>query len=206
MGKKWMACAALAAFLAMGGVAAADEITDAIQEGLRQYQAGEFTQAAQSLDFAAQLVRQKKGGELQSLLPKPLDGWTAEDAENQAMAGAYFGGGVAAQRNYTKNPPQGVDNYEPATVSLQIVTDSPAMQGLMMMLSNPMYATADGGKLTQIAGQRAVVKYDSSARSGSIRMAVANRFMVTLEGNAVTQEELTEYAKKIDYAKLSALP
>lgn len=44
----------------------ADEIKDAIQEAIDAYEAGDYSAAAGQLDYAAQLVRQLKGGKFRS--------------------------------------------------------------------------------------------------------------------------------------------
>jgi hypothetical protein len=77
---------------------------------------------------------------------------------------------------------------------------------MMMLLSNPMFATADGGKLEQIAGQRAVVKYNPSDKSGEISMVVNNRFLVSVQGNYVTRDELKAYAAAVDFKRLASIP
>jgi hypothetical protein len=79
------------------------------------------------------------------------------------------------------------------------------LQGMMMMFNNPMMAGADGGKLQKIAGEKAIVKYDARQKSGEIRLAISNRFLVTVEGDEVSLEDLKAYAGKIDYKKLAAL-
>ncbi|MDZ7582039.1 MAG: hypothetical protein U5R30_16000 [Deltaproteobacteria bacterium] len=68
-------------------------------------------------------------------------GWKAEDAKSQSMGSAMFGGGVAAERSYVKGD---------SRVNVTIITDSPMMQAMMMMFSNPMMATSDGGKQEKI--------------------------------------------------------
>ncbi len=175
----------------------ADEVTDSINEGLKHYQSGEFADAVQSLDYASQLIRQKKGGQLEAFLPEPLPGWKAEDAKSQAMGAVMFGGGVTAERSYVKGD---------SRVNVRILTDSPMMQGIMMMFSNPMLATSDGGKLEKINGERAIVKYSNDSRDGDINLVIANRFLVAVEGNAVAREDLVAFAQKIDFKKLAAMP
>jgi hypothetical protein len=179
------------------GSAQADDVIDSINEALEAYNAGKFGDAVGSLNYAAQLIGQKKGGQLVDLLPEPLDGWTAEEAESQAMGAAMFGGGVSAGRRYVK---------ENASVEVQIVTDSPLMQGMMVMFTNPAFAASDGGKLEKIKGQKAIVKYSEADRQGSINIMVANRFLVIFEGADVTRDELTAYAQVFDYGKLAAMP
>ncbi len=178
------------------GLAFADDVTDAINEALQYYQDGKYSDAMTSLNYASQLIGQKKGGDLQSFLPQPLAGWEAEEATSQSMGAAMLGGGVSAERQYNKGS---------GSVRIQIVTDSPMLQSMMMMFGNPMLAGADGGKLEKIAGEKAIVKYNAADKSGDIKLVVANRFLVTLDGNDVSLEDLKAYAAKIDYKKLAAM-
>jgi uncharacterized protein YdeI (BOF family) len=205
MKRIWL-LAVVVIFLAAGLPALADDVTDAIGEALSQYNQGDYTGAAGTLDFAAQLIRQKKGGELEQALPGPLPGWQAQDASSQAASHAFLGGAVSAARNYSKEVANDEGYDEAPSVTVQIVTDSPALQGMMMLLSNPMFATADGGKLEQIAGQRAVVKYNPSDKSGEISMVVNNRFLVSVQGNYVTRDELKAYAAAVDFKRLASIP
>ncbi len=177
--------------------AGADDVTDSINEGLDYYKQGEYTSAAESLNYASQLIQQMKGKSLESFLPTPLDGWTAEPASSQSASAAMMGGGVTASRTYTKDS---------SSVEVQIITDSPMMQAMMMMFSTPMLATSDGGKLKKINGEKAIVKYDSANRGGEIQIVVANRFFVMIEGRDVNQEDLNAFAKDIDFKKMAAMP
>ncbi len=184
-------------FVAFASLGYADDITDSINEALQHYKNGKNSDAVESLNYASQLIQQKKGEGLESLLPPPLSGWTAQESRSQSASAAMFGGGVTAERKYTK---------EAATVTVQIITDSPLMQGVMMMFSNPMFAASDGGKFEKIGAQKAIVKFDSTNKTGEIKIVVANRFFVLIEGQAVSEEEVKKYAKAIDYKKLAALP
>ena len=196
--KHLAAVIAVSLFITTAATALADDVTDSVNEALQLYQDGKFTEAVNSLNYASQLIQQKKGASLESVMPAALSGWTAEEASSQAAGAAMFGGGVTAERRYTKG--------ESTSVKIQIVTDSPMLQAVMMMMGNPMFATSDGGKLETIGGQKAIVKLDAENKSGEIQIVVANRFLVTLEGQDVVKDDLTAYAKAIDYAKLAALP
>ena len=177
--------------------AMADDVTDSINEAMAQYKKGEYAAAIGSLNYASQLIGQKKGESLETLLPKPLAGWEADKATSQAAGAAVFGGGVTANRSYRK------DDKE---VSVSYITDSPMLQGIMMMFSNPMFATADGGKLEKINGQKAIVNYDEDGKSGEIKLVIANRFLITIEGSNVDLKDLKDYAGSIDFNKLASLP
>jgi len=181
--------------LAVSGYA--DDIEDSIKEALKFYENGEYQEAVESLNYASQLIQQKKGKGLESFLPKPLSGWTAQDASSQAAGTAMFGGGVTAERKYSKGS---------SSISVKLMTDSPLVQTMSMMFSNPMFTTSDGGKLERIGQQKAVVKHDSKTKRGEIKIVVANRILVMIDGREVTKEDLIGYAKAIDYKKLKSLP
>ncbi|MEA1969713.1 MAG: hypothetical protein U9N77_16025 [Thermodesulfobacteriota bacterium] len=51
----------------------ADDITDSINEALSAYNDGEYSAAVESLNYASQLINQKKGDSLSFLLPEPVN-------------------------------------------------------------------------------------------------------------------------------------
>ncbi len=173
-----------------------DDIEDSIKEALQFYENGEYKDAVESLNYASQLIQQKKGKSLEAFLPEALSGWTSQGAASQA-SGAMFGGGITAERKYSKGS---------SSISIKIITDSPLMQGMMMMFSNPMLATSDGGKLERIGGQKAIVKFNPERKKGEIKIVVANQFLVLIDGRGITKNDLEAYAKAIDYKKLKSLP
>jgi hypothetical protein len=80
------------------------------------------------------------------------------------------------------------------------------MQGMMMMFSNPMMATSDGGKLEKINGERAIVKYSKENKDGNINIVIAGRFLITVDGNDVDRQDLIAFAQGIDFKKLAVMP
>lgn len=184
-----------AGMLASGAVLRADDVTDQIDEAMKAYKENDFATAAQGLEAAAQLIRQKRAEGFKAYLPGAPAGWTAEDAASSAAGAGFFGGGVTAERNYTKGD---------ASVSVKLVTDSPMLQGMLMLVNNPMFASSDGGKLERIKGQKAIVKHDATGKSGSINIVVAGSLLVTIEGSNVTAADLKLFAEAIDYAKIAA--
>lgn len=191
----------VAGMLTVGPVAVAaaaeDEVLTSINEGTDFYNNGEYAEAVTSLNYAVQLIQQKKGDVLKQILPAPLDGWEAQDADSQAAGAGMFGGGVTAERRYRKGDSE---------ITIRMITDSPMMQGVMMMFSNPMFATSDGGRLERIGKQKAIVKYDESRKSGDLQMVVNNRFLVSVEGDDVARDDILAYAAAIDVKKLAELP
>jgi hypothetical protein len=200
--KMWISGRALAIGMCMGvlscGTVFADEITDSISQGLDQYKKGSYAEAMTSLNFAAQKIGQIKADGLKMFIPQPLAGWTADEVVSQAAGMAMFGGGLSAEGRYHKG--------DKGDVTVKIVSDSPLLQGMMMLVSNPMFATSSGGKLEKIKNQTAIVKYETQAKRGDINVVVAGKVLVTVEGNEVSQDDLMAYAKAIDYDKIAVLP
>lgn len=200
--KRWISGRAVALSLCMGvfscGPVFADEVTDSIMQGLNQYKEGSYTEAMTSLNSAAQQIAQIKADGLKVFIPKPLSGWTADEVVSQAAGTAMFGGGMSAEGRYRKG--------EKGDVTVKIVTDSPLLQSMMMLISNPMFATSSGGKLEKIKNQTAIVKYEAQEKRGDINVVVAGKVLVTVEGNDVSRDDLTAYAKAVDYEKIAALP
>jgi hypothetical protein len=172
----------------------ADDVTDSIDEAIKAYKANDFAAAAQSLDAAAQLVRQKRSDQFKAVLPDAPSGWTAEDATSESAGAAMFGGGISAERHYTKGD---------SSVTVKLITDSPVMQAVIMMMGNPMFANADGGKLERIKGQKAIFKNKDG--SGSVNVVVNGSMLVQIEGTDVKDADLRAFAEAIDYAKLGGM-
>lgn len=179
------------------GTAFADEVTDSINAALESYKKGNHSEAVNNLNFASQKIAQLKSDKLKAFIPKALDGWKGEEPTSQAAGSGMFGGGISAEGKYTKKG---------SNLSVKIATDSPLLQGIMMMMSNPMFAANDGGKVEKINGQTAMVKYNSASKDGNINIVVAGKMLVTVEGNDVTQDELVAYAKAVNYDQLAAMP
>ncbi len=149
----------------------ADDVTDSIKEALDAYKEGEYSEAIESLNYATQVIGQKKADQLSLFLPDPLDGWSVKDKKSSA-GGAMFGGGSSSARTYKKDS---------SAVTVSIAADSPALQTMMMIFTNPMFATADGGQMEKIKRQKAIVTYDEGRKKGDIKIIVKKRFFVTIE-------------------------
>ena len=170
----------------------ADEVLTTVDEAVSQYKKGDFDGAANNLDYAAQLIRQKKSAALKEVLPDPLEGWEAEPPTSQATGTAVFGGSISVSRTYTRKP---------STVTIDIVSDSPVLQSLVMMLNNPVIAGAGGAKLETFGAQRGIVQYNKESRSGDVNIVVDDRYMVTVKGQQVDSVDLIAYAQAVKYSE-----
>ncbi len=183
-------------FLFLSTFGFADDIEDSIKEGLDFYKKGQYKESVDSLNYATQLIQQQLATKLEDFLPKPLSGWKIKKTTSQGVGGAMFGGGAAAENYYTKGD---------SSMDVQIITNSPIISGVAMMMSNPMFATADGGKLTKIKGQKGIINYDSQSQYGKLQILIDNRILVLLEGENIKESVLRDYANAIDYDKLKEI-
>lgn len=175
----------------------ADDVTQTLSDAIKSYKSGEYTDAVEDINYALQLIQQKKSEGLSSYLPDPLEGWSAKKAESVSAGSGMFGGGIGANRTYKKDH---------AKIKIEILTDSPILQSMMGLFTNPLFAASDGGKLERIKRQKAIIKYQEERQHGEITIVVDKRFLVRVEGYKVTLEDLKAYAKAIDYKKLKKLP
>jgi hypothetical protein len=179
------------AVLLMAGpcVAAADEITDAIDQGRKAYQGNDLAGAKQSLDLASQLIGQKNAEAFGKLLPNALAGWTAEEVQTTAVGAVGFGASTAS-RSY--HNPKG-DN-----VDVQITGDSALIMQFATFLSNPAIAGAIG-KIVTVGSLRAI-----QSAQGDIHMVVNNKYLVIVTGSGSANDKLA-YARGVDVARLSKM-
>lgn len=169
--------------------ARADDISDAITEGQKAYQAGDYAAAKQALDTASQLIAQKNAEGFTKALPKPLSGWTAEEADSTASGIAVLGGSVATRR-YKKG--------DEIDVEVSITGDNAILTQQMAIFSNPQMMGLMG-KLVPINGQKAV-----QTKEGDVTMMVANRFIINVNGSGSPEDKLA-YAKAVDIGMLAKM-
>lgn len=173
---------------------AEDNVLSTIKEAMKQYEKGDYTAAASNLNYASQLVLQKKSEQMQTILPEAPPGWQAEEASSQALGSEVLGGGVTISRTYRKGD---------SSVKLEIMADSPVLQSVLMMTSSSVFASAGGGKLETLKGNKAIVKYDDDDQGGEIYIVVDSRFVVVIKGRQVSRADMVLFANIMDYDKLS---
>ena len=192
----------------------ADDVTDQIDGAVKLYKTGNFSQAASDLEFAVQQIREKQAEQLKGVFPKPLAGWSATEPEISAAGAGMMGGGITASIEYRKAPvaaakPSGdggeveTDNPE---VRIEMISDSPVLQGMLPMLTNPALMGSQGGKLVKVKTYRGISKKASDGGGPELSLVVANKVLLTLKGSdGATEADLLAYANAIDYVMLEKL-
>lgn len=182
---------ALASLLVSFSVSA-NEVVDAVNTGLKHYQAGEFSQATAQLDYAATLIRQEKAEYVKQAFPAAPSGWTAEQASAEAAGSGMFGGGISANREYRKGD---------KNIRMELMMDSPMLQAVSGMLSNPSMIAMTGGKVIKVQGISAMSRDDGSG-SLEIQFIAPSNALVTVRGPSSEQATIMQLANQLDFKKL----
>lgn len=182
---------AVLCFIGMTGPSLADDVTDQIDEAVKAYEKEDFNTAITALDAASTLIRQKKAESVTKLLPDPLEGWQAEDASSNVAGAGMFGGGISANRHYTSDK---------RDIVISITSDSPMLQAMSMMFSNPMFMGQEN-KLVVIDGRKAII----NSADNTLTAMVANKVLVKIDGSGESgPDDLKEWFKVIDFKAIEA--
>lgn len=174
----------------------ADDVKDAVNRALSAYDAENYSNAMNELNFARGLIVQKIAGRYSDALPKAETGWTAEDIATEIPT-AMAGGGIVVSRSYQMND---------KNISIEIISDSPMISSLLMMFNNPMFAGASGSKITAVKGERAIEEWDSGDKEGQIQVVLDNRMLITVSGSMLdNKSEMKTYMEKVDFDLLKKL-
>jgi len=177
------------ALLAGVASARADEVTDQLDAARAAYGRHDLGAALAAVDTATALLRQQRAEGWKALLPPPLPGWSAEDAETTSLSPALFGGVTTASRAYRR---------EGQRVEISIITDSPILQGIGAMLSSVL-TTAAGARTLVIGGRR--LTYLQS--DNSYAAMVGDKVMVKVTADSGTPDEaVRQYVGAIDFSAI----
>lgn len=193
MNRRFFQTLLLTAALTTAPALSADEVTEQIDLGVQAYEGGELRQAVQELQYAIAQIQEMLNDEYTKLMPEPLAGWTADEPEAQSAGMAVMGGGTQVSRQYRK---EGTSE----SVRIQLMADSPFLQAMSMMLSNPMLMQSDPStKLYRLGKYRGMIKHQKNSTRWEISLMVANRILVQVSGEGLESKAPAEtYLKALD--------
>ena len=174
--------------------ALADEISDTIEEAKELYLEGKYSEASSELQFAVNQIQNLQAEQLKKLLPDALAGWEAEEGTASIGAMGFFGGGLTVSRTYRKK-----DTGE--SIEIQILTDSPLLQSMLMFLTNPMMSAGQPDtKLVRIKKEKAVEKFSAQRKDGELSVVLEGKTLITVKGRRITDKKiLYEYMEMVDF-------
>ncbi len=174
--------------------ALADEISDTIEEAKELYLEGKYSEASSELQFAVNQIQNLQAEQLKKLLPDALAGWEAEEGTASIGAMGFFGGGLTVSRTYRKE-----DTGE--SIEIQILTDSPLLQSMLMFLTNPMMSAGQPDtKLVRIRKEKAIEKFSAQRKDGELSVVLEGKTLITVKGRRITDKDiLYEYMEMVDF-------
>ncbi len=172
--------------------AAADEIEDQIRLGLESYQNKDYRAALDDLNYAVAQIQEKMTAQNVTLLPEPLDGWTASEVESSAGM-AMMGGGTTMSRSYQRDS---------ESVEITITAGSPMIAAALSMINNPMLLGTSPDlkpyRYQRIKGMKQV----SDGRI-EITLALAGQIMIQVNASNLADEEtVTRYLDAMDFERI----
>lgn len=172
--------------------ARADDVTDQMDQARAAYQKHDLPTAVAALEAAANLLRQVQADALKATLPPVPSGWTADQVDTSAVAASMLGGGTTVSRTYHKAEQQ---------VDVQIIADSPMLQGMAMLINSPLAAAA--GMKTVVIGGRPM---SYAPNDNSFMTLVGGKTIVKVSGNKATPEAtLHDFIAAVDLVTLEKL-
>lgn len=154
--------------------ARADDVTDQIDQAIASYKKHDLPAAVAALEAAANLLRQAQADALKAVLPPVPSGWSADPIDTSAVGASMLGGGTTVGRTYHNGDQQ---------VEVQIITDSPLLQGMAALINSPLAAAA--GMKTVVIGGRPMFY---AANDNSFMTMVGGKTIVKVTGNKATPE------------------
>ena len=177
------------ALLAAAPLVRADEVTDQLDAAAKAYQRKDLTAATAALDAASGLLRQMRAEAWKAVLPPPLPGWTAKDAESVAVGPAMLGGGTSVSRSYHRAGD---------SVEVSLIADSPLLQGLGSLMASGI-VSGDDMKIVVLDGRRAT--YTKS--DNSYQTMVAGKAMVIVKGSpGLDDQTLRSYLGAVKFDEI----
>lgn len=156
---------------------------EAVDAAKKAVEADKLGAAIAALQAAIRDLQKKQRTQVLAALPKP-EGWEVEDPQpdEQAdnLAASVLGGGYQVTRRYRKGD---------KSINVEITANSPLMQMLSMMFSNPALIQADGGELVKYGAHKALLK-KSGDNGQDLQILMHDTHLIKVNSEGLTADEL----------------
>jgi hypothetical protein len=194
-----------AAALAQAGAALAQAGKNLQQAGTAQQGQVDMAQAMKAMGMAlngGQKVEPVNFRDLKALLPEEVAGFKRKEAKGEKN-GAM---GLTISEASARYDGEGGANLRVKIVDVGSLA-GPMAIGLAGWASMEVDRESDDGyeKTTTFAGYKAVEKYHNSSKHGEIKVLLAYRFIVEVDGHQTKMDDVKAAAGKLDLKKLETL-
>lgn len=171
----------------------ADEVEEQIQLGLESYRNGDYKAAVDDLNYAVAQIQERLNARNATLLPEPLDGWTASEVENASAGLAMMGGGSHMSRSYRR----GGESLE-----ITLTAGSPMVAGALTMINNPMLLSSSPD-LKPYRYKRVKGMKQTAGERIEVTLGLAGQIMLQLTGQNLADEAVIEaYLDAMDLQRI----
>ncbi len=178
-------------------IAQSGNIKTITDKAVKEYEKGNYSAAIKDMERAMDIMKQKQGKELNSLLPKALPGWTKGESSSQPMDPRGIVSGHVVEQTYNK------DN---GFVTATLILEAPMVKDIKQTLNNPQLAqNRNGAKIELISNKKALVRYQDDQREGEISMLANSTTVAVVYGKNVSLRDLKNYAKTFKFSKISKI-
>ncbi len=179
--------------IALGGTPPllADDIRDQLDAARAAYERGELQTSVQGLQFVIAAIQEKVNQSLLKLLPEPLPGWTAEDAQATAGGMASMIVGTSLSRHYQRE--------DGASLDISLMANSPLLPMMTFMMSNPLMLQSDpDSRLYTYAGHQGIIQQKHDPSGWEISLMGAGNLLIRVSGTGIQKTDAEAYLKALD--------
>ncbi len=170
--------------------------------GVGTIDTGKLEEATQKLEAASKNATEAKPvdpAQLKAMLPDSLGGYKRTSIETQSMGAGGVGGAQASARYELGDKQLRVELTDMAAVG--------ALAGIGAALNVNQEKETDHGfeRTRTVDGQMVKEEWDNEGKRGTYSTTVANRFMISVDGDADSFDTLKAIATSFDQARIAAL-
>ena len=178
-------------------IAQSGNVKTLTDKAVKEYEKKNYSVAVKDMERALDIMKQKQGKELNSLLPKALPGWTKGESSSKPMDPRGILGGHVVEQTYNKG-----NGFVTAT----LILEAPMVKDVRRTLNSPQSAqNRNGAKIELISNKKALVRYQDDQREGEISMLASSTTVAVIYGKNVTLRELKNYAKSFKFSEISKI-
>jgi len=179
--------------IALGGPTPllADDIRDQLDAARAAYERGELQTSVQGLQFVIAAIQEKVNQSLLKLLPEPLPGWTAEDAQATVGGMASMIVGTSLSRHYQRE--------DGASLEISLMANSPLLPMMTFMMSNPLMVQSDpDSRIYTYAGHQGIILQKHDPNGWEISLMGAGNLLIRISGTGIQKTDAEAYLKALD--------
>lgn len=156
---------------------------EAIEQAKKNVEEEKLGAAIAALQAAIKDLQKKQRAAVLAALPKP-EGWTFRDQETDEaadqVAAGMIGFGHTTTRQYEKGD---------ASLRVEVTANSPMLQMLAVLFSNPTLIEAEGGELVKYGAHKAMLK-KSGDNGHELTLLMHETHMIKVEAQGIDADAL----------------